>query len=578
MKMHGTGASNGIAVAKVLVLKEEIIKISDTKIAEKDIVSEIKKIDNAISEVKKNLEQLIEETKKNIGEEQAKIFGAHLEILQDPELYEQIKNLITNNKLNAVKAVDETVNGFYQTFMAIEDPYFRERAVDLMDVRGKIIRNLLGIKEILLNNIKEETIIVAHDLTPSQTSQLNPKYIKGFLCDIGGRTSHSAIMARSLSIPAIVGLKDITKKIKDKEVVAFDGNTGEVEVNLSATQIKSWKLKEEQFKELEKQLLFYKGKPTKTKDNYEFVLEANIGSSKDLPGVLENDAQGIGLFRTEFLYMDNTAFPDEEQQFKAYQEVLAGIKHKVVIRTLDIGGDKELSYWDLPKEMNPFLGYRAIRLCLDRKDIFKVQIRALLRASVAGELAIMFPMVATVEEFKEAKQFVLDCQKELIKEGKKVASNIKIGMMIEIPSSAVNADIFAQYADFFSIGTNDLIQYTFAADRMSEKVSYLYQPYNPAILRLIKLTIDGAKSNKNKKILVGMCGEMAGDHIAVPLLVGLGLDEFSMSASSILATRKLISELNKKDMEILAAKALQCQTSEQVKELVEKAIKNSNKV
>ncbi|MCL6428485.1 Phosphoenolpyruvate-protein phosphotransferase [Spiroplasma sp. JKS002669] len=574
MKINGIGASNGIAVGKVLLLKEAKIKISDNKIAEKDIASEIKRFDKAILETKNDLNELIVKTQKKLGSEHAEIFEAHLSILKDPELSNQIKDLITNEKFNVVKAVDVTCNNFYQLFSALEDEYLRERAADILDIKTKIINQLLGIKDNALSDIKQEVVIVANDLTPSQTSQLDPKFVKGFLCNIGGRTSHSAIMARSLGIPAVVGLKDITTKVKDKTNIALNGNSGEVEFDLADEKVTVWKEQEKKWINLKTELLSFKGKKTITKDGYEFKLEANVGSVRDLDSALENDAHGIGLFRTEFLYMENDNFPTETEQFTEYKTVLKTMsKFKVVIRTLDIGGDKKLTYWDLPHEMNPFLGYRAIRLCLDQKDVFKTQIRALLQASTSGNLAIMFPMVATVEEFKEAKDFVLKCKAELIKEGKKVSDNILIGMMIEVPASAVNAEIFAKYADFFSIGTNDLIQYTLAADRMSEKVSYLYQPYHPAVLRLIKMTIDGAKAHA-KKIPVGMCGEMAGDKIAIPLLVGMGLDEFSMSASDILAARKLINSLNKKDMELLVAEALKCDSHDEVKALVTKKLGN----
>lgn len=573
MKMHGTGASNGIAVSKVLVLNEEPPKVSNSKVEEKDLNFEINKIDVAIKNVKNELENLIIKTSEKLGKQQAAIFEAHLSILQDPELYQAIKTAIINDKFNAAKAVEVSCNNYYQIFSSLEDEYMRERATDILDIKSKLLNQILGIKNNFLSEINEEVILVANDLTPSQTSQLNPKFVKGFLCNIGGRTSHSAIMARSLGIPAVVGLKDITKKVKNSDYVALNGNTGLVEINLTEQEIKKYQEQEKDWLNLKTELLSFKGKKTITKDNYQFKLEANVGSSKDLDAALENDAQGIGLFRTEFLYMENTNFPTEEEQFNEYKIALEKMNpYKVVIRTLDIGGDKKLSYWELPSEMNPFLGYRAIRLSLDQKNIFKTQIRALLRASVYGKLAIMFPMIATVEEFKTAKKFVLQCKEELIKEGQKVNDNIQIGMMIEIPSSAVNAHIFSKYADFFSIGTNDLIQYSLAADRMSEKVSYLYQPYHPAVLRLIKMTIDGAKAHE-KKIPVGMCGEMAGDKIAVPLLVGMGLDEFSMSASDILATRKLINNLNKKEMEKLVSQALECETNEEVRELVTESLK-----
>ncbi|TLF25899.1 MAG: phosphoenolpyruvate--protein phosphotransferase [Spiroplasma sp. WSS] len=567
LKMKGIGASNGIALAKALILKHETIKTNPKKIDEKEIEGEVKKLHDALKIAGDEIKQLIQNTTKTLGEEKAAVFKAHFLVTTDPVLIEDTEKLIKEEKYNAANALESTANKAIATFQSMDDDYFRERAADVIDVRDRILRKILNIKTIDLSAIKEETIIVSHDLTPSETSQLNPKFVKGFLCDIGGRTSHAAIMARSLGIPAVLGLKNVTTKVKNNQFCVLDGNTGEIEIDLNSSEKNKWVAKQNAWIEEQKELLVFKGKLTKTSDNHEVKLEANIGSPKDMIKAIEYDAQGVGLFRSEFLYMESSDFPSEDIQFEEYKKVLSATKHKVVIRTLDIGGDKELSYLDLPKEMNPFLGYRAIRLCLDRKDIFKTQLRALIRASAFGKLAIMFPMIATVEEFKAAKALYETCKKELIKEKVKVSDDIQVGMMIEIPAAAVNAETFAKYADFFSIGTNDLIQYSLAADRMSEKVSYLYQPYHPSILRLIKMTIDGGHKYNRP---VAMCGEMAGDKIAVPLLVGLGLDEFSMSASSVLETRKIISTLNKKDTEILVSKALQCETNEEVKSLVEK--------
>jgi len=567
IKMQGIGASNGIAIAKVLVLKQEVIKTNAQKIEIKAIKEEFKRFHNALTAAAKDIEILITTTSKNLGQDKANIFEAHLLITNDPDLIEGVEKLIKDQQYNAAYALETVANQMIATWG--DDQYFRERIADIIDVRDRILRKILNINNTDLTNINEATIIVAHDLTPSETSQLNPQFVKGFLCNTGGKTSHASIMARSIGIPAVLGLKNITEKTKDQQVCALDGNSGIVEINLSVTEQQKWEKQQLAWNKFQKELLIFKGKLTKTNDQHEVMLEANIGSPKDIANVLDNDAQGIGLFRTEFLYMENNDFPTEEQQFNEYKTVLEQIKHKVVIRTLDIGGDKELSYLKLGHEMNPFLGYRAIRLCLDRTDIFKTQLRALLRASVYGELAIMFPMIATVEEFKSAKALTLQCKAELEKAGIKVSDNIKIGMMIEIPAAAINAHVFAKYADFFSIGTNDLIQYSIAVDRMSEKVAYLYQPYHPAILRLIQMTIAGAHQNN---IPVAMCGEMAADKIAVPLLIGMGLDEFSMSASSILATRKLISTLSKKEMEKLVALALSCETNDEVKMLVEQKI------
>lgn len=569
LKMKGIGASNGIALAKTLILKHETIKTNPKKINEKEIEGEVKKLHDALKIAGDEIKQLIKNTTKTLGEEKNAVFEAHFLVTTDQVLIEDTEKLIKEEKYNAANALESTANKAIATLQAMDDDYFRERAADVIDVRDRILRKILNIKTIDLSAIKEETIIVSHYLTPSETSQLNPKFVKGFLCDIGGRTSHAAIMARSLGIPAVLGLKNVTTKVKNNQFCVLDGNTGEIEIDLNSSEKNKWVAKQKAWIEEQKELLVFKGKLTKTSDNHEVKLEANIGSPKDMIKAIEYDAQGVGLFRSEFLYMESSDFPSEDIQFEEYKKVLSATKHKVVIRTLDIGGDKELSYLDLPKEMNPFLGYRAIRLCLDRKDIFKTQLRALIRASAFGKLAIMFPMIATVEEFKAAKALYEKCKKELIKEKVKVSDNIQVGMMIEIPAAAVNAETFAKYADFFSIGTNDLIQYSLAADRMSEKVSYLYQPYHPSILRLIKMTIDGGHKYNRP---VAMCGEMASDKIAVLLLVGLGLDEFSMSASSVLETRKIISTLNKKDTEILASKALQCETNEEVKSLVEKFI------
>lgn len=570
LKMKGIGASNGIALAKALILKHEIIKTNTKKINEKEIAAELKKLYDALDAAGDEIKQLIKNTTKTLGPEKAAVFDAHLLITTDPVLIEDTEKLIKEEKCNAANALENATNKSISALQAMDDKYFRERAADVIDVRDRVLRKLLNIKTIDLTAIKESTIIVSHDLTPSETSQLNPKFIKGFLCDVGGRTSHAAIMARSLGIPAVLGLKNVTSKVKNNQFCVLDGNTGEIEIDLNSNEKNKWIAKQKVWVAEQKSLLVFKGKLTKTNDNHEVKLEANIGSPKDMIKAIEYDAQGVGLFRSEFLYMESSELPSEDLQFEEYKKVLSATKDKVVIRTLDIGGDKELSYLDLPKEMNPFLGYRAIRLCLDRKDIFKAQLRALLRASVFGKLAIMFPMIATVEEFKAAKAIYEICKKELIKEKVKISDDIQVGMMIEIPATAVNAETFAKYADFFSIGTNDLIQYSLAVDRMSEKISYLYQPYHPAILRLIKMTIDGGHKYHR---LVAMCGEMAGDKIAVPLLVGLGLDEFSMSASSILETRKIISTLNKNEMEVLATQALQCETNEEVKLLVEKMLK-----
>ncbi len=568
-QFKGIGASNGIEIAKIFKLENVKLDVKKTMIS--DPKKELENLKKFIEKAKHDLKKLENITKTKLGKEHSEIFKAHQQILSDPTIVDEIKKMVTDDKINLSFAVMTTKNKYVQIFKNMDDPYFKERSADVEDVYSRLLKYILNIPVIDLATIDKEVIISAIDLTPSETAQLNPKFVKGFICDIGGRTSHAAIMARSLEIPAVLGLKNITSKSKNNDVAIIDGQSGIVILSPSKAELEKYKKIRENLIIEKKELLKYKSKSTISKDGKKFLIEGNIGSVSDTKSVIENGGEGIGLFRSEFLYMDNSNFPTEEEQFKAYKEVLEKMKNKVVvIRTLDIGGDKTLSYFKFPKELNPFLGYRAIRLCLDKIDIFKTQIRALLRASTYGKLAIMFPMIATVEEFIKAKKITLEEKNKLIKKGIKVGNNIEIGMMIEVPTAAINANVFAKYADFFSIGTNDLIQYSFAADRMSEHVSYLYQPYNPAILKLIKMTIDAAhKYNK----WVGMCGEVAGDEKAIPLLLGLGLDAFSMSSTSILKARKIIASLDTKEMSELAKKAIELETNSEVLQLVNKKIK-----
>lgn len=568
-KLNGIGASNGIALAKVYLLDEQPIIIPQNNITNTE--EELNNVNLAIINAKKDLENLQVIAKEKLGEEKAAIFEAHASILEDPAMAEEFTELIKSKNYNGAKAISEVANKFIEMFNAMEDEYFKERAADIKDVTDRLIRYVLKLPVVDLATISEEVVIVAEDLTPSQTAQLNPKYVKGFACNIGGRTSHAAIMARSLEIPAVLGLKTILEEAKNGDILAIDGNSGEVEINPVSKE--EWIKKAENFLKEKAELEQFKTKKTLTKDGYDkFVLEGNIGSPKDVSAVLENGGEGIGLFRSEFLYMDNDHFPTEEEQFEAYKKVVSDMNGKItIIRTLDIGGDKKLSYFEFPHEMNPFLGYRAIRFTLDRKDIFRDQIRALLRASAFGPIGIMFPMIATVDEFLAAKNFTLECKKQLESEGVSVGKDLQIGMMVEIPAAAIHAEQFAKYSDFFSVGTNDLIQYSMAADRMSEHVTYLYQPFNPSILKLLKLTIDGA--HKHGK-WAGMCGEMAGEPDAIPLLMGLGLDAYSMSATSILKARSIMSKLTIQETKDLASKALECDTSEQVLELVKNLMKN----
>ena len=568
--LQGIAASDGIAIAKVYTLTEPDLTV--TKVTVEDSEKEVSRLDDALAASIKDVELIKETALKNLGEEEAQVFDAHLMVLSDPELIGQVKDSITSNKVNAESALKEVTDMFISIFAGMEDnPYMQERAADIRDVSKRVLAHLLGVKIPSPATIKDEVIIVAADLTPSDTAQLNRQYVKAFVTDIGGRTSHSAIMARSLEIPAIVGTKEVTSIAKDGDIIIVDGLTGHVFLNPSEEVIAEYRAKAEAFAAQQAEWEKLKDSKTYTKDGHQVELAANIGTPKDLEGVVNNGAEGVGLYRTEFLYMDSHEMPTEEDQFEAYKAVLEGMNGKpVVVRTMDIGGDKELPYLPLPHEMNPFLGYRAIRISLNEPEMFRTQLRALLRASVYGKLRIMFPMIATLNDFRGAKALLEEEKAKLIAEGVAVSDDIQVGIMIEIPAAAVLAHQFAKEVDFFSIGTNDLIQYTMAADRMNERVSYLYQPYNPSILTLIKHVIDSA--HKEGK-WAGMCGEMAGDQTAVPLLVGLGLDEFSMSASSVLKTRSLISKLTLSDMQALADKAInECATVQEVEALVEEAV------
>ena len=563
--LQGIAASDGIAIAKVYTLTEPDLTV--TKVTVEDSEKEVSRLDDALAASIKDVELIKETALKNLGEEEAQVFDAHLMVLSDPELIGQVKDSITSNKVNAESALKEVTDMFISIFAGMEDnPYMQERAADIRDVSKRILAHLLGVKIPSPATIKDEVIIVAADLTPSDTAQLNRQYVKAFVTDIGGRTSHSAIMARSLEIPAIVGTKEVTSIAKDGDIIIVDGLSGDVFLNPSEEVVAEYRAKAEAFAAQQAEWEKLKDSKTYTKDGHQVELAANIGTPKDLEGVVNNGAEGVGLYRTEFLYMDSHEMPTEEDQFEAYKAVLEGMNGKpVVVRTMDIGGDKELPYLPLPHEMNPFLGYRAIRISLNEPEMFRTQLRALLRASVYGKLRIMFPMIATLNDFRGAKALLEEEKAKLIAEGVAVSDDIQVGIMIEIPAAAVLAHQFAKEVDFFSIGTNDLIQYTMAADRMNEQVSYLYQPYNPSILRLINNVIKAAHAEGK---WAGMCGEMAGDQKAVPLLVGMGLDEFSMSATSVLRTRSLMKKLDTAKMEEYANRALtECSTMEEVLEL-----------
>lgn len=568
--IKGIAASDGVAIAKAYLLVEPDLTF-DKNEKVTDVEGEVAKFNSAIEASKVELTKIRNNAEVQLGADKAAIFDAHLLVLDDPELIQPIQDKIKNENANAATALTDVTTQFVTIFESMDNEYMKERAADIRDVSKRVLSHILGVELPNPSMIDESVVIVGNDLTPSDTAQLNKEFVQGFATNIGGRTSHSAIMSRSLEIPAIVGTKSITQEVKQGDMIIVDGLNGDVIVNPTEDELIAYQDKRECYFADKKELQKLRDADTVTVDGVHAELAANIGTPNDLPGVIENGAQGIGLYRTEFLYMGRDQMPTEEEQFEAYKEVLEAMDGKrVVVRTLDIGGDKELSYLNLPEEMNPFLGYRAIRLCLAQQDIFRPQLRALLRASVYGKLNIMFPMVATINEFREAKAILLEEKENLKNEGHDISDDIELGIMVEIPATAALADVFAKEVDFFSIGTNDLIQYTLAADRMSERVSYLYQPYNPSILRLVKQVIEA--SHKEGK-WTGMCGEMAGDETAIPLLLGLGLDEFSMSATSILKARSQINGLSKNEMTELANRAVDCATQEEVIELVNNYVK-----
>ncbi len=565
MIIKGIAASNGISIGEVLKLHKEKIETNNEKI--NNIDKEIEKLDHALLISETEIKKIRDKTVENIDKKHGAIFDAHLEILKDPELYSETVETIKKKRVNSARAFQEIVDKYVNIFKEMDNEYMRERAGDILDVSDRVLAHLLNIEIKDPGLLEKEVIIVAEDLTPTDTASLNKRYVKGFATEVGGRTGHSAIMARTLEIPAVVGTKKIMENCSDGDTIIIDGKEGLVILNPDEYLLEEYKGKENKYREYKEKLKKFKNKESKTKDGKSIELAGNIGSPEDVDGVLKNGGEGIGLYRTEFLFMGKQYCPSEEEQFQAYKIVLEKMKEKpVIIRTLDIGGDKSVEYMDNVKEMNPFLGHRAIRLCLEQHDIFKEQIRALLRASIYGNLKIMFPMIATIEELRDSKKMIETCKNELAEEGIEFDEDTEVGIMIEVPSAALLADQFAQEVDFFSIGTNDLIQYTFAADRMNEKVSYLYQPYNPALLRLIKMIVDA--SHKEGK-WTGMCGEIAGNEKIIPILVGLGLDELSMSASSILKIREVLEKIDYKKAKIVAEEALNMKSNKDVEDLLE---------
>ena len=561
MRIQGISGSRGVAVGNVYRYIQEEIVIPDYTVAEDIVEEEIGKFAAAMAATLKQLDTIRQKALDEMGPEEAAIFEAHMQIAQDPSLSDGIKSLVESSHTNVVAATAQTIETFANIFLGMEDPYMRERGADIKDIGDRLMRNMLGMNPRGLSHISGEVILVAQDLAPSDTASLDKNVVKGIVTAAGGPTSHAAIMARTLEIPAVMGVGDIENFVDGDKAVVL-GTDGIVEINPSDADWDEYTNQAAAFQEELKRLRESANLEATTTDGHHVELFGNIGKAKDAKNALTMGAQGIGLYRTEFLYMENDELPAEDVQFEEYKKVAQDMKGKpVIIRTMDIGGDKELKCLDLPSEMNPFLGYRAIRISLNRPDIFKVQLRALLRASAFGDIHIMYPMIASVEEVKQANAMLDECKEELTAEGKEFNKDIKVGIMIEVPAAAVISPILAKYVDFFSIGTNDLCQYTLAVDRMNEAIGNLYQPLHPGVLRLIKHVIDA--SHEHGKF-TGMCGELASDPVATMILLGLGLDEFSMTASSIPLIKNILRSVSKAECEEVANKALTMDTAEEI--------------
>jgi len=558
--MKGLGVSQGIGIGKAFIIEKKAINIEMYQIS--DTAFEVDRFKKALDVCKNEIEEIYLTTLKNIGEKEAQIFKSHEMILEDETFISEVEMKINAEKINAEYALNETSNIYIKMFENIKDEYLRERSEDIKDIMTRILRILLGIKTTDFTKMDKDSIIIAEDLTPSDTAQLDKTKVAAMITETGGKTSHAAIMARVMGIPTVVGIEGILEKVKTDDIIVCDGRTGKVIINPGEKQKKYYLNKRNNEIKINKELKKQIGLPTVTKDGFRVEISSNIGTPNDVALAIENDAEGIGLFRSEFIFMNRHCQPSEEEQFEEYKEVLVKMGNKpVIIRTLDIGGDKEVPYIKIPKEMNPFLGYRAIRLCLGNTDIFRTQLKAILRASIFGNAKIMFPMISTMKELKDAKKILEEEKKELRKAGIAFKEDIQVGIMIEIPSAAIISDLLAKEVDFFSIGTNDLIQYTMAVDRMNSKLSHLYSQYHPALLRLIKSIIKNAHEAGK---WVGMCGEAAGDPKLIPVFIGMGLDEFSMNAPSILSSRYIIRGLNKKDMEQIAENTLNLENAMEV--------------
>ena len=568
--IQGIAASDGVGIAPVYLLTMPDLSFKRRRVADTD--QEYQRVKEAFAASIADLRQIKENARQRLSDKELDVFDAHITILSDPEMLGQIKSEIDTLQVNAEEAVSKVTGNFANMLAAMKDnQYMQERATDVRDIAKRTLSHLLGKKLPSLTAITHPVVIVADELTPSDTSQMDPRLIKGIVTNRGGRTSHAAIMSRTLRIPAVVGTNNITTNVQNGQLIVVDGLSGRVVVDPTDAQVDDYRRKAAGFDERTAEWARLVDAPSISKDGQRFAITANIGTPDDVNDVIKQGAEGIGLFRSEFLYMNSDHLPTEDEQFEAYRRVIVNMQGKrVVVRTLDIGGDKPLPFLPLPREMNPFLGYRAIRLCLNHPEIFKPQLRALIRASQYGPLSIMFPMIATVQELRQAKKIFNECKAELQAGQPGIGDDIRLGIMIEVPLAAVNADNLAKEVDFFSIGTNDLIQYSFAADRGSDAVSYLYQPLNPAFLSLVKHVIDAAHDHK---ITVAMCGEMAGDKWALPLLMGLGLDIYSMSAWTVLRTRSMMGKLDTQECRRVVTDAINnCSTDRDVKMLVKNSL------
>lgn len=558
----GFAASPGIGIGKAYLLVEPEICINSEPIPETKIEKECEKLNEAIGTSKDQLEEIYKISLANLGHHNAEIIHAHLAMLEDPYFLDAVREKIRNQKYRAEFAVAQSVDEQAKLFEAIEDPYIKERAADIKDVGMRLLRNILGIPVKDLSRLHEDVILIGKDITPSQMAVIDRAHVKGIVSETGGATSHTVILARSMDIPAVTGAEGIASLIREGQLLAVDGSKGIVEADLDMEKVEELKARIERQQDIIKHLKQYSNRTTATTDGKQVELCGNIGKPEDALKALESGAEGIGLFRTEFLYMDRKSMPDEEEQFEAYKQAAVSMKGRpVIIRTLDIGGDKQLDYMDLPREENPFLGWRAIRICLEKTDIFKMQLRAVLRASAFGNIQIMYPMIASVDEVRQANGILEEVKQELLEKGQAFDEDIRVGIMVEIPSAAVTADIIAREVDFMSIGTNDLTQYTLAVDRMNGKVSAIYNSFSPAVLRLIRQVIDAChKAGKP----VGMCGELAGNPLASVLLLGMGLDEFSMSSSAILKVRKIICSVDTAFARKTADEVMMLESAEQI--------------